>query len=132
MIVEDNLGDVFLIREALSDAKVNATLEVVNDGHDATAFVDAADKDESLPCPDLIILDLNLPRKSGDEVLKHLRESPRCREALVLIVTTSDSPRDRDLVQRLGADAYFRKPSDYDEFMKLGQVIQSLLATRQA
>jgi DNA-binding response OmpR family regulator len=78
--------------------------------------------------PDLVILDINLPRKSGREVLRALRQSPNCGRTPVLVVTSSDSQRDRDEMANLGASLYFRKPSDYNEFMKLGDVVKTLLA----
>jgi DNA-binding response OmpR family regulator len=78
--------------------------------------------------PSLVLLDLNLPKKSGDEVLKDLRKSIRCRHARVLIVTSSDSERDREITASLAVDGYFRKPSEYAEFMKLGAVVNALLS----
>lgn len=90
-------------------------------------FFDQADSDPGAPCPTLVLLDINLPKKQGGEVLKHLRHSRRCADALVVIVSTSDSERDRQGMKKLGADEYFRKPSEYDEFMKLGDLIKALL-----
>jgi CheY-like chemotaxis protein len=75
----------------------------------------------------LILLDMNLPKRSGDEVLKHLRTSTNCRHSKVLIVSSSDAPEDRRAVETSGVAGYFRKPSSYDEFMKLGPIIKSLL-----
>ena len=100
---------------------------MVRDGHAATKFFDAADADPNAPCPALVLLDLNLPKKTGAEVLKHLRESRRCQAAQVLIVSSSDSVRDRASVQHLGAAGYFKKPTEYEAFMKLGPVVKALL-----
>jgi DNA-binding response OmpR family regulator len=105
---------------------------VVRDGYAATNFFDAADADPSAPCPDLILLDLNLPKKSGAEVLKHLRESRRCHAAQVLIVSSSDSARDRASVEDFGATGYFKKPTEYQEFMKLGLIVKTLLDNPKA
>jgi DNA-binding response OmpR family regulator len=82
---------------------------------------------ESLPCPALIILDLNLPKKSVHEVLHRIRQTRRCANAAVLVVTSSDSERDRDEMAKLGIKDYFRKPSEYENFMKLGELVKSLL-----
>ncbi|HEY3840823.1 MAG TPA: response regulator [Bryobacteraceae bacterium] len=125
--MEDNKGDVFLIREALAAADVDAEVHVVHNGNDATRFFDAADHDETAPCPNLVLLDLNLPKKSGDQVLQHLRKSVRCRNAKVLIVTSSDLAVERRALTALGATAYFRKPSEYAQFLKLGPVVKALL-----
>lgn len=126
-MVEDNKSDVFLIRAAIASAHVDADLYFVSDGDAATQFFDSADADASLPCPTLVLLDLNLPKKGGDDVLRHLRSSTRCGHAAVLIVSSSDAARDREGVAGLGVNAYFRKPSDYWEFMKLGDLVKRLL-----
>jgi CheY-like chemotaxis protein len=128
LIVEDNKADVYLIREAIQHAQLEASVHVVPDGDKAIGFFETAQADITAPCPDLVILDLNLPKVNGEEVLKHLRSQVRCSDARVVIVTSSDSPRDREKLHRLGADAYFRKPSDYTEFLKLGQIIKQLLS----
>jgi two-component system, chemotaxis family, response regulator Rcp1 len=126
--VEDNKADVFLIREAIDAAKLNVEMHVVRDGEKAILFFDEADRDESAPCPDLVIIDINLPKKHGGEVLQYMRRSRRCAAALVLVVTSSDSTRDRDEMAKLGASKYFRKPSEYDGFMKLGDIVREMLA----
>jgi chemotaxis family two-component system response regulator Rcp1 len=125
--VEDSKADLFLIREAIAAAQVDAAVAVVSDGHQATEFVDQADRGQGAPCPDLILLDLNLPKKDGIEVLRHIRNSAVCRNAMVLVVSSSDSASDREAVKALGFNGYFRKPSVYAEFMKLGPMIRELL-----
>lgn len=127
-MVEDNLSDVLLIREAITAAEIAADVHVVRDGQEATEFVDAADAGGDAPCPDIVLLDLNLPRKRGDAVLRYIRRSRTCRSVAVLIITSSDSVQDRELFTALGAMGYFHKPSDYDEFMKLGVLVRHLLA----
>jgi CheY-like chemotaxis protein len=74
-----------------------------------------------------VILDINLPKLNGWQVLNHMRQKRRCKDTVVLAVSTSDSPRDREQMIQLGANGYFRKPSDYGEFMKLGDIIRMLL-----
>jgi chemotaxis family two-component system response regulator Rcp1 len=119
---------VFLIRAAIEGASVIADLRVVKDGEQAVTFFDDTDRDETVPVPDLVILDINLPRKPGGEVLQHLRRSRRSRDARVIAVSTSDSPGDRAEMSRLGANAYFHKPSDYADFLKLGETIRQVLS----
>jgi chemotaxis family two-component system response regulator Rcp1 len=123
---------VFLIREAIEAAGLNADLEVVQDGEKAILFFDRVDNDDTLATPVLVILDINLPKRHGDEVLEQMRNSRRCRHALVLVVTSSDSQRDRDAMARLGVNGYFRKPSDYEEFMKLGDLVKRLVSSLPA
>jgi len=94
-------------------------------------FFEQADADASSPCPDLILLDINMPRYKGGDILRKLRASARCKDALVLIVTSSDSQRDREDMEGLGANGYFRKPSEFSEFMKLGPLVRDLLARNE-
>ncbi|HLJ48530.1 MAG TPA: response regulator [Bryobacteraceae bacterium] len=127
LVVEDNRADVFLIREALNEAGVNAELYVVPDGEKAIRFFNMADADDNAPCPILVILDINLPRKHGGEVLRQMRQTRKCADALVIVVTSSDSDQDRQQMAQLGANEYFRKSSEFREFMKLGEVVKRLL-----
>ncbi len=126
--MEDNEADVFLIQEAIAAKKLPMAHHVVRDGEQAMRYFDDADRDVSAPCPSLVILDINLPKKQGCEVLKHMRRSRRCANALVIAVSTSDSARDREQMAELGVNGYFRKPSEYAAFMKLGDVVKGLLA----
>lgn len=127
LIVEDNRADVYLIREAIESTAIRVEVQVATDGEEAIRLIQKWKADEKEPCPDLVLLDINLPRKSGAEVLRHLRSSERCRETVVMVVSTSDSPQDREKMMALGADRYFRKPSEYEDFLKLGGVIAELL-----
>lgn len=128
LVVEDSKADLFLIREAISEAKVDADLHVVQDGEKAIEFLDQVREGDDA-CPDLVLIDLNLPRKNGTEVLRALRSRGACRDALVMIVTSSDSASDRAAVNALGLNGYFRKPSSYDEFLKLGPIVRDLLGS---
>jgi chemotaxis family two-component system response regulator Rcp1 len=130
LIVEDSKSDVFLIRQALQKSEINAQIHVVDDGEKAVRFFDQADADPDGPCPDLILLDINMPRYKGGDILRRLRASSRCDNAMVLIVTSSDSQRDRAEMDALGANGYFRKPSEFSEFMKLGHLVRELLARK--
>jgi two-component system, chemotaxis family, response regulator Rcp1 len=127
LVAEDSKADLFLIRQAIAAAHIDAAVSVVNDGHQAVEFIDTVEAGAGLPCPDLVLLDLNLPKKDGIEVLRYMRNSASCKNAMVLVVTSSDSARDREAVKALGFNGYFRKPSVYAEFMKLGPIIRDLL-----
>jgi CheY-like chemotaxis protein len=116
-----------MIQEALNHADINAAFQIIRDGRAATDFFDAIDRSETTPCPDLMLLDMNLPKKSGDDVLKHLRNSRRCRNSLVVVVSSSDAPLDLHAVSGLSIAGWFKKASDYTEYMKLGLLVKNLL-----
>jgi DNA-binding response OmpR family regulator len=121
---------VFLIQRALESTRLPLTFHVLRNGEEAVRFFDQADGDAARTCPYVVILDINLPKRTGTDVLKHMRASRRCSRARVIAVSTSDSPHDREQMARLGADGYFRKPSGFDEFMKLGDLIKGILSRR--
>jgi CheY-like chemotaxis protein len=127
ILVEDSPADVFLIRQALEKDGLKFDLRVLEDGEKGVNFIEQLDADETIQCPDLVLLDLNLPKKTGDQVLERMRSSGRCRQVPVVIVTSSDSPKDRARAAFLGATGYFQKPSKLDEFMKLGALVKSLI-----
>jgi CheY-like chemotaxis protein len=130
LIAEDNKADVALIHRALKRSGIEAHIDVVDDGEKAMKFFEQADADATAPCPDLILLDINMPRYKGGDILRKLRASSRCKNALVLVVTSSDSSRDREEMDALGANGYFRKPSEFSEFMTLGQMVRDLLTRK--
>jgi DNA-binding response OmpR family regulator len=119
-----------LIRQALQASGIDAHLRIATDGEDTIKYFDQVDADPSAPCPDLILLDLNMPRYKGSDILRKLRASARCANALVLVVTSSDLVRDREEMTALGANGYFRKPSKFGAFMQLGVIVRDLLATK--
>jgi DNA-binding response OmpR family regulator len=127
LLAEDSRDDLFLIQEALRSAQVDADIQIARDGDAAVKFFESADLDENAPRPDLVLLDLNLPKRNGEQVLKHLRQSLRCRHAQVLIVSSSDQPRDRAAVAEMSVAGYFKKPSSFNDFMKLGPIVKALL-----
>lgn len=131
LLIEDAPPDVFLVREALKKAGLEFHLHVLPDGEKAVEFIDSADRGEAVPHPDVVLLDLNLPLKSGEQVLERLKQSPRYRDVPVIVITSSDSPKDRAQAARLGATQYFQKPSRLDEFMKLGPLVRDLLGAKQ-
>ena len=118
---------MFLICEAIESASLNADVQVFSDGEKAISFFDRLDHDESLAHPALVIIDINLPKKQGGEVLEHMRRSSRSSTTLAIVVSSSDSAEDRAQMEKLGADNYFSKPSEYDRFMELGAIVKTML-----
>ena len=128
LLAEDNPGDVFLVRRALEKHGLrDVELVVVEDGQAAIRYIERVDADEAVFAPALALLDLNLPRATGSRILTRVRQSRRCGEIPIIIVTSSDSPLDREAAAQLGATGYFQKPGDLAGFMHLGQVIRTAL-----
>jgi two-component system, chemotaxis family, response regulator Rcp1 len=125
LLVEDSPGDVRLTREALKDAKVHINLRVVRDGIDAMAFLMREGEYATVPRPDLILLDLNLPRKDGREVLKEIKENPELKSIPVVILTTSASEADILRSYLLHANCYITKPVNLDGFLTVVKSIDS-------
>jgi len=107
---------------------MQVAFHVAKNGEQAIGYFDRIDRENQTAKPALVILDINLPRKPGFEVLKHLRRSRRCAKARVIVVSTSNSARDREQMKELGADHYFQKPSEFAGFLKLGELVQELLS----
>jgi CheY-like chemotaxis protein len=125
MLVEDSPADVFLVKKAIEEAGLAFSLEVANDGESAIQMVDRIDAGDAI-VPSVLLLDVNVPRKSGNEVLQRLRQSRRCGNIPVVVISSSDSPEDRRRACELGAREYFRKPSSLAEFMQLGALVRRL------
>ena len=125
LLVEDNAGDVRLTREAFKDAKVHINLHVASDGADAMAFLERAGAHASAPRPDLILLDLNLPKKDGREVLKEIKESPTLASIPVVVLTTSAAEADILQSYQLHANCYITKPVDLDSFLTVVRSIDN-------
>lgn len=115
------------MREVLEQCGLNFRLHIAENGQDALEFLQNTADDESVPCPGLVLLDLNLPGISGIEVLKEIRNSTRCNRVPVVIVTSSDSEEDKGATGELGANAYFRKPTSLSEYLELAGVIHQVL-----
>jgi chemotaxis family two-component system response regulator Rcp1 len=124
LLAEDNEADVYLIREALREHGVNCELCVAPDGQEVLQILEQPN-DGSLR---LIILDLNLPRHDGIEILERLRKSD-FKDVPVVVLTSSDSQRDRQLALQLGAVRFLRKPSELEKFLSLGAIFKEILAT---
>jgi len=124
LLVEDNPGDVMLVEEVLSDSKVRNRLHVVSDGEQAMEFVRRQGKHAGAPRPDLILLDLNLPKKSGREVLREVKTHPDLKTIPVVVLTSSKSDDDVVNSYELHANAYILKPVDFHQFMKVMRAIE--------
>jgi CheY-like chemotaxis protein len=129
LLVEDNPGDVRLTREALRDGKVRNNLSVAEDGVEALAFLRREGKYSDAPRPGLILLDLNLPRKDGRQVLAELKSDPSLRTIPVVILTTSTAEEDVLKAYGLHANAYIKKPVDLDEFLRVVQAVEDFWLT---
>jgi len=125
-VAEDNLPDAIIVREAIKKEKLPVEVFIAADGEKALEFFQRAESDATAPAPSALLLDLNLPKVDGFEVLRAIRASRQFKELPILIVTSSDSPSDRSEAARLGA-GYFRKPVTYAEFLKIGVSIRELL-----
>jgi len=118
-MVDDNPGDIRLTQEALRDAKMNVNMSVVMDGISALAFLNRQGAYENAPEPDLILLDLNLPLKSGFEILDEIKQDKHLRQIPVVILTSSQAERDIVKSYNLHANAYVTKPVDLDQFINV-------------
>ena len=126
LLVEDNPADVTLVREALEEHGVEGELLVVRDGETALGLIQEIES-EALKCPDLFIVDLNIPKKPGREVIEHMRQSATFDQALIAVLSSSASARDQEDARRLRVTRYIRKPSRLDEFLSLGAVFKAML-----
>ena len=125
LLVEDSPGDVRLTQEAFKDAKVHINLHVASDGAEAMAFLGRQGQYANAPRPDLILLDLNLPKKDGREVLGEIKESPALKSIPVVILTTSASETDILGSYQHHANCYITKPVDLDGFLKVVKSIDN-------
>jgi len=129
LLVEDDQGDILLTREALEHNKVSNRLHVVNDGEQALAFLRGESPYAEAPRPDLILLDLNLPRMGGLEVLREIKSDDGLRTIPVVILTTSEAEEDILYSYRLHANAYVAKPVDFAQFISVVRQIDNFFVT---
>jgi chemotaxis family two-component system response regulator Rcp1 len=125
LLVEDSPGDVRLTREALKDAKVHINLHVATDGIEAMAFLNHEGDFAEVPRPDMILLDLNLPRKDGRQVLEEIKATPALMTIPIVILTTSESEQDILKSYQLHANCYISKPVDLDGFLTVVKSIDN-------
>jgi CheY-like chemotaxis protein len=128
VLAEDNPADVELVREALREHNIRCDLRVIADGEQALAFIDRLDLDTKIPCPDVFLLDLHLPKHDGDEILSYFRASERCGKSPVVVLTSSDAIRDQQIAEKHAAVHYFRKPLSLGQFMQLGKIVKEVIA----
>jgi CheY-like chemotaxis protein len=126
LLIEDNPGDVLLVQQALQNHHIEHELHLARDGAEGLAYISQMGKPGRLPCPNVLLLDLNLPKVSGSEILAEFRKHPDCRHTPVVVISSSDAQRDRTRTSELGIASYFKKPSDLDAFMELGALVKDV------
>lgn len=124
LLVEDNPGDVRLTKEAFKEGKIAVSLSVVMDGVEATKYLNKEGEFADVPTPDLILLDLNLPKKDGREVLQDIKTNPNLKRIPVVILTTSNAEQDIMHSYDLHANCYINKPVDFDKFFDVIEKIE--------
>jgi CheY-like chemotaxis protein len=129
LLVEDNPGDVRLTREALREGKIRNNLHVARDGVEALAFLRRQGEHAGAPRPDLILLDLNLPRKDGREVLTEIKDDATLRQIPVVVLTSSQAEEDIIRAYDLHANCYISKPVDLDQFINVVRSIEDFWFT---
>ncbi|MDJ0618723.1 MAG: response regulator [Calothrix sp. MO_192.B10] len=129
LLIEDNPGDVELTQIALDDSKISVNLSVVEDGVEAMAFLHKEGKYAKVTTPDIILLDLNLPKKDGREVLAEIKADNLLRRIPVVVLTTSQAEEDVLKAYNLSANCYITKPVDFDQFVKIVQSIENFWFT---
>lgn len=129
LLVEDNPGDVRLTCEALTESKVRNNLSIVGDGMEAMAFLYREGKYADAPRPDVILLDLNLPKKNGLEVLAEIKADPNLKRIPVVIITSSEAEQDILKTYDLHVNCYVNKPVDLEQFIKVVQSIETFWLT---
>jgi CheY-like chemotaxis protein len=127
LLIEDNPGDIFLVQRALEEHLIPHRLHVVRDGGEAFAYLARMDQSGGTPCPHVLLIDLNLPKAEGAEVLAAFRKHPACAQTPVIVLSSSDAPRDRTQMAALGFSRYFKKPSSLDAFLQLGAVVREVI-----
>ena len=123
LLVEDNPGDALLIQEAIQASSVDCQITVARDGEVALAMLSGAANAPALSRPDLVLLDLNLPKMNGHEVLKELKTCDALRPIPVMVLTSSRAERDVSIAYDLHCNAYFCKPSTFAEYVQLTRIV---------
>jgi CheY-like chemotaxis protein len=124
LLIEDSEGDVGLIEEVFEEAKIRNNLHVVKDGEEAMLFLHGEGEFSGAPRPDIILLDLNLPKKDGREVLEEIKEDDGLKNIPVVVLTTSKAEEDILKSYNLHANAYITKPVDFDQFIRVVKSIE--------
>ena len=126
LVVEDNPPDVELLRWALRKAQFDCELTVVDDGRDAIEFVRQTGKYSGMALPDIVVLDLNLPKNDGLEILQALRANPAYDDVPVVVLSSSSSPRERARLEGYRVSSYITKPADLDEYATIGVTLRQM------
>jgi CheY-like chemotaxis protein len=129
LLVEDDPGDVLMTQEAFEEHKVRNNLAVVNDGTEAIAYLRREGQYADVTRPDLVLLDLNLPRRDGREVLAEIKSDPDLRQIPVVVLTTSQADEDIVRSYQLHANAYVTKPVDFDRFIAVVRQIDEFFVS---
>jgi CheY-like chemotaxis protein len=124
LLVEDNPGDIRLTKEVLKEGKIRNSLSVITDGEEALLFLKRQEKYKDIQLPDIILLDLNLPKKDGREVLAEIKDDPELLRIPVIVLTTSSA--EKDILSMYGhhANCYITKPVDFDQFINVIRSIE--------
>jgi len=127
LLVEDNAADIYLFQQALVRAGLTFDLTVIKDGGDALAFAKSDGKNCESRVPDLVVLDLNLPKIGGCEVLEALRQNADLSNLTVAVMTSSEASRDYEKCVELGVSRYITKPLELEDFLRIGEVVKQVL-----
>ena len=125
LLVEDNEGDILLTKEAFEEAKITVKLTVVKDGQEAIDFMTKQNKYQHATLPDLVLLDINLPKKNGHEVLKEMKHNDAIKHIPIIILTTSSSEKDINLAYHNYANCFITKPVEVADFLKAVSSIEN-------
>ena len=124
LLVEDNEGDILLTTEALEESKIINSLSIARNGKEALDFIFQKGEHKNAPTPDLILLDINLPLKSGHEVLQAIKSNEKTKQIPVIMLTTSSSDKDISLSYRHHANCYITKPVEVNDFLEVIATIE--------
>jgi len=124
LLVEDNLGDILLTQEAFKRSKISVDIHSVIDGELAISYLNKEGEYSNVPKPDLVLLDLNLPKKNGKEVLAYIKNDAILKTIPVIILSTSTSSSDVKTVYELAANSYVSKPVDFNAFINVVEIIE--------
>ena len=124
LLVEDNLGDILLTQEAFKRSKISVDIHSVIDGELAISYLNKEGVYSDVPIPDLVLLDLNLPKKNGKEVLAYIKNDEKLKTIPVIILSTSTASSDVQKVYELSANSYVNKPVDFNAFINVVEVIE--------
>jgi CheY-like chemotaxis protein len=128
LVIEDNPGDVSLLKLALRDAKVDCEMTVIDDGGAALDYFHEYKQRPDSVTPDLVVLDLNLPKNDGLEIMEAMRANPRFREVPVALFSSSSAASERSRLKAFHVGRYLAKPPDLDGFLRIGGMLKELLA----